>query len=146
MACPLALGQEILNSTPPQFGGSFWYIWSASSIVVGEMLTIQRWRSLPRLAILANACSIPGLGNPIVLTRACSDLRVTRRGLGLPTRGSEVMVPTVVIPNPIASILRTRRTCLSNPAARPTGLGTVILAKVVFRSCSEELSGEIQFQ
>ena len=113
VACPLTLGQEILNSTPPQFGGSFWYIWSASSIVeLAAMLTIQRWRSLPRLAILANACSIPGLGNPIVFTRACSDLRVTRRGLRLPVRGSEVMVPTVVNPNPIASIFGTKKDLL----------------------------------
>jgi hypothetical protein len=75
--------------------------------------------------------SIPSLLKPKRLMAAWSSVRRKRRGLALPVCGRGVAPPTSRKPKPVRDSGAMASAFLSNPAARPTGLGSDIPASVV---------------
>ena len=64
---------------------------------------------------------------------ASSSMRRKRRGCGLPACGRGVTVPHSTKPNPASNIASGTSQSLSNPAARPTGLGSCRPPTSVFK-------------
>jgi hypothetical protein len=73
----------------------------------------------------------PWPGNPIEFITALCLGSLTILGLGFPGRGARVTVPPVVNPNPIFNTDPSTLQSLSNPAAMPIGVGSLIPARFI---------------